>query len=389
MYSDDSTSVAVNFRTSDFDVELCHAFVSTVAKSDLICTQCTKGLIERYLHSKGRNDLVFKVYRRIDELDHPLFVSLMHILGRPQDFQRAIQNLNDVPHLSQAPDATGPKQWDCVNNEDWGNLSIWLRILAKEESVIPHPLTNRDFRTSAWRSRVWAATAGRYTLDDLRSERSIRRFLDDHEAHFLESCLLPAHAKIPRLAKSEITPAACGCFCGEEGPAIFQNTIQTLSMFQGVLRGPAYIHVHRNAIMARLVRGCFDLEIVEAVFERCVPPAASETADPFQVFVEYWDSNPVRQAVRSLLGLAPETSAAALAADEAEQVIRFEKAPASKPFSIRRGATFKHPGVEVGYQAYHPLTPSPQMEGPVDYEGEARKIRARHDVDTQERLDTW
>jgi hypothetical protein len=386
MHHTDNSSFVASSGTTDFDVELCHAFVSTVAKSDLICTQCTKGLIERYLHSKGRDDLVFKVYRRINELEHPLLVSLMYIWGGPEEFKRAIQDLNDVPYLSQAPDATAPKQWDCVNNEDWGNLSIWLRILAKEESVIPHPLTNRDFRTSAWRSRVWAATAGVYSLDDLRSERSIQRFLDDHEARLFESCIWPAHAKIPRLA-NEITPAVCQCFHDDETSS-FQDTVKTMSFFPEAPRDPSYICIHRKSLIAGLVNACFDPEIVEGVFHRCVPPAASETADPFQAFVEYWDSAPVKQAVRSLLGLAPETFPDAPAPIKAEQVTGSEKEPASKPlFSMRRGATFKHPGVDIGYQAYHPLTPSPWKEGPVDYEGEARRIQPRHNEEPENWFD--
>ena len=79
------------------------------------------------------------------------------------------------------------------------------------------------------------------------------------------------------------------------------------------------------------------------------------------------------------------------AADKAEQVTRAEKEPASKSFSLRRGATFKHPGVEIGYDAYHPLAPRSQSDGPVDYEGEARKIRSQPSVDTDTEgwFDSW
>jgi hypothetical protein len=118
-----------NSGTSDFDVELCHAFINTVARSDLICPPFTKDLIERYLHSKWRNNLIFKVYTRIAELDRPFFVNLLKMFGGPRGFQRAAQSLDDAaelegPRLSheQAPDlwddAAGPKPWDCVDNED-------------------------------------------------------------------------------------------------------------------------------------------------------------------------------------------------------------------------------------------------------------------------------
>lgn len=384
MYHTDSSRAVVRKRSSDFDVELCHAFFSAVSESDLICRPCKQGLIIRYLHSKARNDLVFKVYRRINELDRPLLVRLMHELGGPEDFQRAIQDLNNVPHNSQSPEATGPKQWDCVDNEAWGKLHIWLRILAKEESVIPHPLTKRYFTTSAWRSRVWAAAAGHYTLDDLRNGRSIRRFLDDHEARVLESSFWAGEAKIPKLAKYEITPAACECFPLGDGTVTFQDIIQKLSVYPEVLRDPGYIRLRREAIVAQLVEGCFDQEIVEGVFQRCGTPAVPETADPFRTFVAYWESAPVRNAVRSLLGLALETSPVA------GQLTRPEKKPVSKPFSMRRSATFKHPSVDIGYRAYHPLTPrSRKVNGPIDYEGEARTFLSRHNEETEDWLDTY
>lgn len=392
MHHIDDSSVAANSRPSDFDVELCHAFVSAVAESNLLCKPCKKGLVQRYLHSKERNDLIFKVYRRINELDRPLLTRIMHELGGPEDFQRALRDLNDLPHLSLLPEATtDPKRWDTVNIEKWGNLKVWLKVLAKEEIVLSHPLTNQAFKTSAWRSRIWAAVAGRYTLDDLRNQRSIQRFLDDHEAWVLESCLWPADASIPRLAKYEITPAACYCFPLGDEPATFDDHIETLSPVPWVLREEEWIDFQRRTIMQRLVRAFFDPEIVQGVFQRCAPPNVWEVTipfqDPFEAFVEYWDTVPVRQAVRSLLGLAPESSSDMPAADKAEQVTRAEKEPASKSFSLRRGATFKHPGVEIGYHAYHPLTPRTKKEGPVDYEAEARKIRARHDVETEEWLD--
>lgn len=387
MYHTGSTGTAGNKRMSDFDVELCHAFFSTISESDLICKLCKQGLIQRYLHSKARNDLVFKVYRRINELDRPLLVRLMHGLGGPEDFQRAIQDLNNIPHHPQVPDATGPKQWDCVNIETWGNLHIWLRILAKEESVIPHPVTKKYFKSSAWRSRVWAAAAGRYTLDDLRNGRSIQRFLDDHEARLLESSLWIAEARVPKLAKHEITPAACECFPLGDDTVTFQDTIQKLSIYPEFLRDPEYIRLRREAIVARLVEGCFDPAIVQGVFQRCHPPAAPEIADPFRAFVAYWDSAPVRQAVRSLLGLAQESFPGAPAADPVGQVTRSEKKPVSKPFSMKRGVTFKHPSVDLGYRAYHPLTSRPRSEGPIDYEGEARKIRSPDAVHAEDWLD--
>lgn len=144
--------------------------------------------------------------------------------------------------------------------------------------------------------------------------------------------------------------------------------------------------------MQRLARDFFDPEIVQGVFQRCAPPEVWEIAipfqDPFDAFAEYWDSVPVRQAVRSLLGLAPESSPDRPAAEKTQPVTRAEKEPARKLFPIRRGATFKHPGVEIGHHAYHPLTPRTQKEGPVDYEGEARKIRSRHNVETEEWLDS-
>ena len=87
MFHSENSSAVVNKRSSDFDVELCHAFFSVVSRSGLICKPCKQGLIQRYLHSKARNDLVFKVYRRINELDRPLLVRLMHELGGPEDFQ--------------------------------------------------------------------------------------------------------------------------------------------------------------------------------------------------------------------------------------------------------------------------------------------------------------
>lgn len=158
----DNTSVVANSRPSDFDVELCHAFIRALAVSDLVCKPCKKGLVQRYLHSKGRNDLIFKVYRRINELDRPLLTRIMHDLGGPEDVQRAIQDLNDMPPLYHLSEATAQKQWDCVNIETWGNLKLWLKILADEESFLQHPLTNQAFKTSAWRSRIWAAVAGRY-----------------------------------------------------------------------------------------------------------------------------------------------------------------------------------------------------------------------------------
>lgn len=393
MHHMDDTRVTTNSRPSDFDVELCHAFLRAVSESDMLCKPCKKGLVQRYLHSKGRNDLIFKVYRRINELDRPLLTRIMHDLGGPEDFQRAIQDLNDLPHLSQLPEATVPKQWDCVNIETWGNLKIWLKVLAKEESVLSHPLTNQAFKTSAWRSRVWAAAAGRYTLDDLRSERSIQRFLDDHETWLLESTLWPADASVPKLAKYEITPAACHCFPLGNQPATFDDHIETLRPFPDALREQEWIDFRRRTIMHQLLSGFFDPEIVQGVFQRCAPPKVWEIAipfqDPFEAFEEYWDSVPVKQAVRNLLGLAPESSPDMPAADKAEQVTIAEKEPAGKLFSIRRGATFKHPGVEIGYHAYHPLTPRTQKdsEGPVDYEGEARKIRPRHGVETEEWLD--
>ncbi|KAG8170197.1 hypothetical protein KVR01_000942 [Diaporthe batatas] len=335
-----------NSGTTEFDVELCHAFISTIANSDLICRPCKQGLTQRYLHSKARTDLIWKVYRRISQLDRPLFERLMQDLGGPADLQLAIQDLNNNPHCSYPPGATGPKQWDCVDVKMWGNLHVWLRVLADEESVAPHPVALKDFKTSAWRSRVWAATAGRYTLDDLRAQRSMRRFLDDHEAHLLESCLLPADAKIPRLAKFEITPATCKCFqLGTDEDATFQDIIQTLSMTPEALSNPRYVHIHREAIIARLVGGCFDPEIVEGVFQRCVPAEVSQTSDPFEAFVEYWDSAPVRQTVKSLLVFAQEAS------------------PDTPP----------PPGVTKA-----------GTEGPVDYEGEARKIRSLYAVDTDE-----
>lgn len=385
MYYTNSSRTAVNKRSSDFDVELCHSFFSAVSESDIICKPCKQGLVQRYLHSKARNDLVFKVYRRINELDRPLLVRLMHDLGGPEDFQRAIQDLNDVPHHSQSPEATSPKQWDCVDNEAWGNLHIWLRILAKEESNIPHPLTKKEFKTSAWRSRVWAAAAGRYTLEDLKNGRSIRRFLEDHEARLLESSLWAAEARIPKLAKYEITPAACECFPFGDGTVTFQDIIQKLSVYPEVLRDPAYIRIRHETIVARLVQGCFDSEIVEGVFQRCGAPAASETADPFTTFVAYWESAPVRHAVGSLLGLAPVTCPDAPAA---QQVTRPEKKLVSKPFTMRRGATFRHPSVDIGFRAYHPLTSRPRKEGPIDYEGEARNFLSRRGVETEDWLDT-
>lgn len=379
MFNTDTRNVMANTGTTEFDVELCHAFISTVANSDLICKPCKQGLIQRYLHSKGKSDLSWKVYGRINQLDRPFLERLVHDLGGPADFQRAIQDLNNVRHLSQLPEATGPKQWDCVDVEMWGNMHIWLRVLAHEESVVPHPVAQRDFKTSAWRSRVWATTAGRYTLADLRNDRSIRRFLHDHEAHLLESCLLPADAKIPRLAKFEITPAACKCFpLGDNEDATFQDTIQTLSMTPGALSDPRYIRIHREAMINRLVRAYFHPQIVQGVFQRCVPPATtSQTSDPFETFIEYWDSAPVRQAIKSLLGLAQKASPDVPATHRVEKVRNPELGTASKPFSMRRGVTFKHPGVEIGYHAYHPLAPRAQSEGPVDYEGEARKIRSQ------------
>lgn len=369
MYRTGSSAV-FNKRSSDFDVELCHSFFGAVSQSDLICRPCKQGLIQRYLHSKARDDLVFKVYRRINELDRPLLVRLMHDLGGPEDFQRAIQDLNNIPHPSQPLEAAGSKQWDCVENETWGNLHVWLRILAKEESVIPHPLAKKDFRTSAWRSRVWAAAAGRYTLNDLRNGRSIRRLLDDHEGRLLESSLWVAEAKVPKLAKYEITPATCECFPLGDGTVTFQDTIQKLSVYPEFLRDPAYIRLRRKAIVARLIDGCFDPEIVEGVFQTCAAPAALETADPFTAFVAYWESAPVRQAVESLLGLAPKVVPGAPVAG---QVSRPEKS-VSKLFSMRRVATFKHPLVDIGFRAYHPLASRSRKNDPIDYEGEARNF---------------
>lgn len=384
MFLSDNSSAVVNRRSSDFDVELCHAFLSAVSRSDLICKPCKRGLIQRYLQSKARNDLVFKVYRRINEMDRPLLVRLMHEVGGPEDFQRAIQDLNDVPNRSEPPEAASSKQWDCVENEAWGNLHIWLRILAKEESVIPHPLAKKEFKTSAWRSRVWAAVAGRYTLEDLKNRRSIRRFLDDHEGRLLESSLWIAEARIPKLAKYEITHAACECFPLGDRTVTFQDIIQKLIVYPEILRDPAYIRRRHQAIVDRLIEGCFDSEIVEGVFQRCAPPAASETADPFVTFVAYWESAPVRHAVRSLLGLVQETFTDAPAV---EQVAKPEKKPVSKPFSLRRGATVKHPSVDIGFRAYHPLTSRPRKQGPIDYEGEARNFVPQYCVDTEDWLD--
>lgn len=385
MYHTDNSRAVTRRRSSDFDVELCHAFFSAVGESDLICKPCKQGLIQRYLHSKARNDLVFKVYRRINELDRPLLVRLMHELGGPEDFQRAIQDLDNAPHHSQSPEATGPKQWDCVDNEAWGNLHIWLRILAKEESIIPHPLTKKDFKTSAWRSRVWATAAGRYTLEDLKSGRSIRRFLEDHEARLLESSLWPADARIPKLAKYEITPTACECFPFGDGTVTFQDIIQKLSVYPEVLRDPAYIRTRRETIVARLVECCFDSEIVERVFQMYAPPAAQVTTDPFTAFIAYWESTPVQYAIASLLGLAPETFPDVRAP---EHVNRPEKKLVSKPFSMRRSATIKHPSVDIGYRAYHPLSSRPRKEGPIDYEGEARNFISRRNMETEDWLDT-
>lgn len=377
-----------NSGSTEFDVELCHAFISTVANADLICKPCKQGLILRYLHSKGRSDLSWKVYRRISQLDRPFLERLVHDLGGPAEFQRAIQDLNSIPRLSQPPEATGPKQWDCVDVDKWGNLHLWLRVLAHEESVMPHPVAQRDFKTSAWRSRVWAATAGRYTLGDLRDERSMRRFLDDHEARLLESCLLPADAKVPRLAKFEITPAACECFAlGAGESATFQDTIHMLSMTPGALRDPRYVRIHREALLAQLVGRYFDPEIVEGVFQRCASPfIPSQTSDPFQMFLDYWDSAPVRQAVKSLLGRAQEVSRDAPLAHRAQEVRDPEKTTTSESFAMRRAVTIKHLGVEIEYHPYHPLAPYPRNEGPVDYEGEARKIRIRDtsDVDMEQ-----
>jgi hypothetical protein len=235
------------------------------------------------------------------------------------------------------------------------------------------PLPRRYFRSSAWRSRVWAATVGRFTLEDLRSAGALSRaFLADHEAHVLEAFLWQALARI-------IPPTPGDEYC-----------------FRG----------HRKMILDRIVRCCFDPEIVEGVFERCVPPAAAQdTVDPFLAFVEYWNSAPVRQAVRCLLGLAPETDrssttstpealpGAAVVKAEPGTTRREKEAVStgSRSFSIRRNETFKHPGVDVGYQAYHPLAPSlARSPGPVDYEGEARKIQTRRDsMDTEEEPEGW
>lgn len=386
MYRTESNSAISSERRPDFDIELCHAFFSAVGRSELICKPCKQGLIQRYLHSKERKDLVFKVYRQINELDRPLLMRLMHDLGGPVDIERAINDLNDIPDQSKTPEVSGPKQWDCVNNEAWGKLRIWLRILAKEESVIPHPLSKKDYKTSAWRSRAWAAVAGRYTMDDLRGERSIQRFLDDHEGRILESSLWPAEARIPKLAKYEITPAACECLPLGEGTVRFQDTVQKLSVYPEILRDPAYIRLRREKIVARLVEECFDPEIVEAIFQRCAQPAVPKTADPFTAFVAYWDSAPVRQAIKSLLGLAPKTMPDVPAA---EQVVKPEEKPVSKPFSMRQGSTFKHPGVDTAYQAYHPLTPRDGSEGPIDYEGEARGFEPSHNVEAEDWFDKW
>lgn len=378
MHHTDGNNAMVHTKTSEFDIELCHAFFSAVCESDIICKPCKQGLIQRYLHSKEQDNLVFKVYRRINNTDYPLLLRLVHTLGGPQDFQRAIRDLDDIPCHSQPSEAAGPKQWDCVHNETWGNLCVWLRSLAKEESVISHPLTRKEIKSSAWRSRMWAAAAGRYSLEDLRNGRSMWRFLNDHEGRLLEASLWPAEAKIPRLAKYEITPAACECFPLGDGTVKFQDIIQKLSVFPEILRDPGYIRLRRQAIVARLVQDCFAAEIVQAVFQRYARPPVPENADPFAAFMDYWDSAVVRRAIRRLLKLPQDISEAVpdqSATERPEHVAESDKKLASRPFYARRGVTFKHPSVEVECQTYHPLTSLHTHQGPIDYEGEARNIR--------------
>ncbi|KAK2599229.1 hypothetical protein N8I77_010999 [Diaporthe amygdali] len=374
MYHARSSNTIISTRTSDFDVELCHAFFSVVSKSDLVCDLCKQGLIRRYLHSKAREDLIFKTFRRINQLDYPLLLSLIRTLGGPEEIKRGMRHLDDVPPRPQQFDMTNFKQWDCADNQTWGNLHIWLRILAKEESVIPHPLINSDFRSSAWRSRAWAVASGRFTLDDLGNGRSIRRFVDDHEARLLEASLWVAEAKIPKLAKYGITPEACECFPLGDGTVKFQDIIQKLSVFPEALRDPHYVRLRRQAIVAKLIKSCFDPEIVDGVFQRCAQPSLPETADPFEAFIEYWDSPSVREAVAHLLKLPLETFLNKPATNAIKVVTESEKKPNSRHLRMRRGVTFKHPGVELEYQAYHPLTRLPWNRNPIDYEAEARKI---------------
>lgn len=285
-------------------------FVTTVLKSPLLCTSCKQGLFSRYLISResfGLEENLFKSGLQLDRQIHWMFWKHLALAkdGIP------VRRVDFHPGgLDEPASAVVWKQWDCADADRWGKLYLWLKVISRTESITSRlsPLTSLLVRSSAWRSRVWIATAGRYTLDDFKNGRSIARFLTDHEQYMLECFLWPAASKVPEDQKYLVTPADCDCSSLDGSQMAFRDVAMKLGQRPEILQTGKATSWWRAEIVASLIEKGFDPEIsllflTYPLSFRLLNHGSSsipEYEDPFDAFRNHWNSSEVQQELRLL-----------------------------------------------------------------------------------------
>lgn len=291
-------------REASFELSLLLSFFKTISDSPLLCGPCKQGLYLRYLASTLYSDLRDLIENYIAKVS--IETELRGLLGKMFfDFEKLAENdAQPKPRdeeqdrrdgWEQPADSVSDKSWDCADIGRTRELRAWLRRLACTEGLVADPVGSHLVRSSAWRSRVWIATAGVFTLDDLRRGRGIAEFLRGHEQHVLESCCWSEAAQV---SKEKVD--GCECFRVSKSVTMFPPRAMTVTSRGETIEMGKSVYSRRVEVISLLLERGLDTEIA-AIINQDPPdwPVAREVGncalrhkdmDPFAVFEAHWRS---------------------------------------------------------------------------------------------------